>query len=249
LRKPIIAGNWKMYKTVKESADYVKQLHEKFKGIQDREIVVCPVYLSIPSVVDALRFSNIQVGAQDGHWENEGAYTGNVSPAMLKDAGVKYVILGHSEKRQYDAETDVRINQKLKNVLKNGLRAIVCVGETLQERESGRTEKVVENQMNGCFEGIGLGDLENIVVAYEPVWAIGTGKNATPEQANEVHVFIRGLISKRYNLEAAQALRIQYGGSVKPDNVKALMGQPDIDGALVGGASLKLDSFSAIVQF
>lgn len=249
MRKPIIAGNWKMYKTVKESSDFVKLLHEKFKDVQDREIVVCPVALSIPAVVDALRFSNIQVGAQDGHWENEGAYTGNVSPAMLKDAGVKYVILGHSEKRQYDGETDAKINRKLKNVLKNGLRAIVCVGETLQERESGRTEKVIADQMAGCFEGIGLGDLASIVVAYEPVWAIGTGKNATPEQANEVHVFIRGLISQKYNAEAAQALRIQYGGSVKPDNVKQLMGQPDIDGALVGGASLKVDTFSAIVQF
>ncbi len=244
-----MAGNWKMYKTVKESVDFVKQLDEKFKGIQDREIVVCPVSLSIPGVVDALRFSNIQVGSQDAHWENEGAYTGNVSPSMFKDIGIKYVILGHSEKRQYDAETDQRINRKLKNVLKNGLRAIVCVGETLAEREGGRTEKVIETQLTGCFEGIGLGDLTEIVIAYEPVWAIGTGKNATPEQANEVHVFIRKWIGAKYNQEAAGAIRIQYGGSVKPENVKQLMGQPDIDGALVGGAALKVDSFSAIVQF
>jgi len=244
-----MAGNWKMYKTVKESVDFVKQLDEKFKGIQDREIVVCPVSLSIPGVVDALRFSNIQVGSQDAHWENEGAYTGNVSPSMFKDIGIKYVILGHSEKRQYDAETDQRINRKLKNVLKNGLRAIVCVGETLAEREGGRTEKVIETQLTGCFEGIGLGDLTEIVIAYEPVWAIGTGKNATPEQANEVHVFIRKWIEAKYNQEAAGAIRIQYGGSVKPENVKQLMGQPDIDGALVGGAALKVDSFSAIVQF
>lgn len=249
MRKPIMAGNWKMYKTVKESVDFVKQLDEKFKGIQDREIVVCPVSLSIPGVVDALRFSNIQVGSQDAHWENEGAYTGNVSPSMFKDIGIKYVILGHSEKRQYDAETDQRINRKLKNVLKNGLRAIVCVGETLAEREGGRTEKVIETQLTGCFEGIGLGDLTEIVIAYEPVWAIGTGKNATPEQANEVHVFIRKWIGAKYNQEAAGAIRIQYGGSVKPENVKQLMGQPDIDGALVGGAALKVDSFSAIVQF
>ena len=249
MRKPIMAGNWKMYKTVKESVDFVKQLDEKFKGIQDREIVVCPVSLSIPGVVDALRFSNIQVGSQDAHWENEGAYTGNVSPSMFKDIGIKYVILGHSEKRQYDAETDQRINRKLKNVLKNGLRAIVCVGETLAEREGGRTEKVIETQLTGCFEGIGLGDLTEIVIAYEPVWAIGTGKNATPEQANEVHVFIRKWIEAKYNQEAAGAIRIQYGGSVKPENVKQLMGQPDIDGALVGGAALKVDSFSAIVQF
>lgn len=249
MRKPIIAGNWKMYKTVKESADFVKQLNEKLKGISDREIVVCPTFLSVPAVVEALRFSNIQPGCQDAHWENEGAYTGNVSPAMLKDAGVKYVILGHSEKRQYDGETDQRINLKLKNVLKNGLKAIVCVGETLAERESGRTEKVIETQIHGCFEGIGLGDMANIVVAYEPVWAIGTGKNATPEQANDVHAFIRKMMEKKYNAETAQQLRIQYGGSVKPENVKQLMGQPDIDGALVGGASLKVDSFAAIVGF
>ena len=238
-----------MYKTVKESVDFVKQLNEIFKGIQDREIVVCPTALSVPAVVDALRFSNIQVGCQDAHWENDGAYTGNISPAMFKDVGVKYVILGHSEKRQYDAETDTRINKKLKNVLKNGLRAIVCVGETLQERESGRTEKIIESQVQGCFEGIGLGELVDIVIAYEPVWAIGTGKNATPEQANEVHVFIRNLIENKYNKEAARDIRIQYGGSVKPENVKQLMSQPDIDGALVGGASLKTDSFSAIVKF
>ena len=249
MRKPIIAGNWKMYKTVKESTDYVKQLSEQFKGIQDREIIVCPTYLSLSGVVDALRFSNIQVGAQDAHWENEGAYTGHVSPAMLKNLGVQYVILGHSEKRQYDGETDLVINRKLKNVLKSGLRAIVCVGETLQEREAGKTERVIEIQIGGCFEGISLADLANIVIAYEPVWAIGTGKTATPDQANDVHAFIRNLIGKKYNLEAAKALRIQYGGSVKPDNIKQLMDKPDIDGALVGGASLKADSFGAIVQF
>jgi triosephosphate isomerase len=163
--------------------------------------------------------------------------------------GVKFVILGHSEKRQYDNETDARVNRKLKNVLRNGLKAIVCVGETLQERESGKMEKVIAAQVGGCFEGIGLGDLVNIVIAYEPVWAIGTGKNATPEQANEVHAFIRGLIAKKYNKEAAEALRIQYGGSVKPENIKQLMAQPDIDGALVGGASLKVDSFEALVKF
>ena len=249
MRKPILAGNWKMYKTVKESVDYAKQLAEKFKGIQDREIVVCPTFLSLASVVDALRFSNIQVGSQDACWENEGAYTGQVSPAMLKDAGVKYAILGHSERRQYEGETDAKINRKLKNVLRAGLKAIVCVGETLQEREGGRTEKVIESQIAGCFEGIGLGDLAQIVIAYEPVWAIGTGKNATPEQANEVHAFIRKWVGKKYNAEAAEAIRIQYGGSVKPENVKQLMAQPDIDGALVGGASLKADSFAAIVQF
>lgn len=249
MRTPIIAGNWKMYKTPKESADFVKQLREKLKDVKDREVLVCPTALSVAAVVDALRFSNIQVGSQDAHWENEGAYTGNISPAMFKEAGVSTIILGHSERRQYDNDTDQRINVKLKNVLRDGLRAIVCVGETLSEREAGKTQKVVETQVNGCFEGIGLGDLADIVIAYEPVWAIGTGKTATPEQANEVHAFIRGLIAKKYNSEAAANMRIQYGGSVKPENIKQLMAQADIDGALVGGASLKVDSFTAIVQF
>ncbi len=249
MRIPIIAGNWKMYKGVKESVVFVNQLKEAVKDVKDREILVCPTFLAASGVVEALRFTNIQVGCQDGHWESEGAYTSHVSPAMLKDTGVQYVILGHSERRQYDGETDQTINRKLKNVLKTGLKAIVCVGETLQEREAGKTEKIVETQLVGCFEGIGLGDLAHIVIAYEPVWAIGTGKTATPEQANEVQAFIRAQISKKYNSEAAQALRIQYGGSVKPDNVKQLMAQPDIDGALVGGASLKVDSFTALVKF
>ena len=248
-RTPIIAGNWKMYKTVKESVGFVKQLQETLKDVKTCEILVCPTALSVTEVVDALRFSNIQVGCQDAHWENEGAYTGNISPAMFKEAGVRYIILGHSERRQYDNDTDKRINAKLKNVLRNGLKAIVCVGETLAEREAAKTEKVVEAQVNGCFEGIGLADLASIVIAYEPVWAIGTGKTATPEQANEVHAFIRKLIAQKYNQEAAEKIRIQYGGSVKPENIKQLMAQPDIDGALVGGASLKVDSFTAIVKF
>ena len=248
-RVPIIAGNWKMYKTVKESVDFVLQLKEKLKDVKEREVVICPTNLSVAAVSEALRFSNIQLGAQDAHWENEGAYTGNVSPAMLAAVGVKYVILGHSERRQYDNDTDPRINLKLKNVLRNGLKAILCVGETLQERESGKTEKVIETQIRGCLEGVGLGDLASLVIAYEPVWAIGTGKTATPEQANETHAFIRGLVEKNYNPEAAQALRIQYGGSVKPENIKQLMAQPDIDGALVGGASLKVDLFEALVRY
>ncbi len=249
MRTPIIAGNWKMYKSVKESINFANQLNEKLKSVKDREIVIAPTFLATALVVDALRFSNIQVATQDAHGENEGAFTGNISPLSLKELGVKFVILGHSEKRQYDNETDERVNRKLKNVLKDGLKAIVCVGETLQEREAGKTEKVVETQVSGCFEGIGLGDLSNIVIAYEPVWAIGTGKNATPEQANEVHAFIRSLIAKKYNAEAAGNIRIQYGGSVKPENIKQLMAQPDIDGALVGGASLKVESFEALVKF
>ena len=248
-RTPIIAGNWKMYKTVKESVDFAKQLEEKLKDVEGREIVVCPTALSLDAVTGVLCFSKIQVGAQDAHWENEGAFTGNVSPSMLKAAGVKFVILGHSERRQYDNDTDQRINQKLKNVLKNGLKAIVCVGETLQEREAGKTESVIEIQLKGCFENISLADLAFVVIAYEPVWAIGTGKTATPEQANQVHHFIREWFKAKYNPGAAEALRIQYGGSVKPENIKQLMAQPDIDGALVGGASLKVDSFEALVRY
>jgi len=249
MRKPVIAGNWKMYKTIKEAVAFVKALDSKLKDLKDREILVCPPALAVPAVAEALAFSNIQVGAQDAHWENEGAFTGNLSPSMLKEAGAKTIILGHSEKRQFDAETDERINRKLKNVLRNGLRAIVCVGETLKEREAGVTERVLLTQLMGCFSGIGLGDLSSVIVAYEPVWAIGTGKNATPEQANEVHQSIRGWFAKRYHPEAAEALRIQYGGSVKPENIRQLMAQPQIDGALVGGASLKVDSFEALVRF
>jgi triosephosphate isomerase len=248
-RIPIIAGNWKMYKTVKESLEFAEQLGEKLKDVDGREIVVCPTALSLDAVAGALAFSKIQVGAQDAHWENEGAFTGNISPSMLKAANVKFVILGHSERRQYDNDTDQRVNLKLKNVLRNGLKAIVCVGETLQEREADKTEAVIETQLKGCFANIGLADLASVVIAYEPVWAIGTGKTATPEQANQVHHFIRGWIGTTYNAGAAEALRIQYGGSVKPENIKQLMAQPDIDGALVGGASLKLDSFEALVRY
>jgi len=249
VRTKIMAGNWKMYKTPKEAVEYVTVLREKLKDVKDREILVCPPAVALAGVAEALRGSNIQVGAQDAHYENEGAFTGNLSPVMLKEVGVQTVILGHSERRQYEKETDETINRKARNVLKAGLRAIVCVGETLQEREAGRTQAVVETQLKGCFSGIPESDLKDIVIAYEPVWAIGTGKTATPEQANEVHAAIRKLIGQLYGPAAAQGMRIQYGGSVKADNVKQLMSQPDIDGALVGGASLKVDSWEAIVRF
>jgi triosephosphate isomerase len=236
VRMKILAGNWKMYKTPREAVEYVKVLREKLKDVKDREIVVCPPAVALAGVAEALKDSNIGVGAQDSHYENEGAFTGNLSPVMLKEVGAQFVILGHSERRQYEKETDETINKKVKNVLKNGLKPIVCVGETLQEREAGKTRQVVETQVKGCF-------------ADEPVWAIGTGKTATPEQANEVHAAIRQLIGQFYNPAAAAAMRIQYGGSVKPENAKQLMSQPDIDGALVGGASLKADSWEAIVRY
>jgi triosephosphate isomerase len=249
MRTPIIAGNWKMYKTVKESVEFAKALDAKVKGLSGREAVICPTMLAVASVADALKGSAIQVGCQDAHWEDEGAFTGNVSPKMLREVGVKYCILGHSERRQYEKETNETINKKAKNVLKNGLRAIICVGETLQDREAGKTNSVIETQFKGCFEGIPESDLANVVIAYEPVWAIGTGKTASPAQAQEVHAFIRSLLKAKYGDAAANAMRIQYGGSVKPENVKELMGCPDIDGALVGGAALKVDSFVALINF
>ncbi len=249
MRTPIIAGNWKMYKSLKDSVEFAKALDAKLKSLEGREALICPTMLSVAAVAEALKGSAVQVGCQDAHWENEGAFTGNVSPAMLKEVGVKYCILGHSERRQYEKESDATINKKAKNVLKSGLRAIICVGETLEQREAGKTNSVIETQVKGCFEGIPASDLSNVVIAYEPVWAIGTGKTATPAQAQEVHAFIRGLVKTLYGDASANAMRIQYGGSVKPENVKELMACPDIDGALVGGASLKVDSFEALVRF
>jgi len=249
MRTPIIAGNWKMYKTVKESVEFAKALDAKVKGLDGREALICPTFLAVAAVAEVLKGSSIQVGCQDAHWADEGAFTGNVSPKMLKEVGVKYCILGHSERRQYEKETNETINKKAKNVLKNDLRAIICVGETLQEREAGKMKPVIETQVKGCFEGIPSSDLANVVIAYEPVWAIGTGKTATPAQAQEVHAFIRSLVKSLYGEAVANAMRIQYGGSVKPENVKELMGCPDIDGALVGGASLKVDSFDALLKF
>ena len=249
MRTPIIAGNWKMYKTVKESVEFAKALNEKLTGFEGREAVICPTMLSVAAVAEVLKGSKIQVGCQDAHWADEGAFTGNVSPKMLKEVGVKYCILGHSERRQYEKETNETVNKKAKNVLKNGLRAIICVGETLQEREAGQMQSVIETQVKGCFEGIPVSDLANIVIAYEPVWAIGTGKTATPAQAQEVHAFIRSLLKSMYGEAASNAMRIQYGGSVKPENVKELMSCPDIDGALVGGAALKVDSFAALINY
>lgn len=236
-----------MYKTPREAEMFCRELRERLGDFQDREVAVCPPFPALPAVREALSGSRIQLGAQDAHFADEGAYTGNVSAPMLKEVGASVVILGHSERRQYERETDDLINRKLKNVLRHGLRAICCVGERLEERESGRTEKVVETQLQGVFEGISLADLEQVVIAYEPVWAIGTGKNATPEQAEAVHRFIRQWFAAKYNREAAGRLRIQYGGSVKPANIRDLMTMPDVDGALVGGASLKVEDFCAIV--
>lgn len=248
MRRKIIAGNWKMYKTVPEAVDLVKKIIPLVKG-SEAQVVVCPNYVCLTEIAKLLAGTNVALGAQDLYWEKEGAFTGKVSGPMLKSAGVEHVIIGHSEQRTYFHETNETVNKKVKAALENGLRPIVCVGEVLAERESGKTEQVVSSHTEGAFAGVSEQDLRKCVVAYEPVWAIGTGKTATPEQAQEVHAFIRGLLSRMYTKAAAQEIQIQYGGSMKPENAKDLLSQPDIDGGLIGGAALKAESFAGIVNF
>jgi len=237
-----------MYKTLKEGQELVVALRRELYQIENIDIVVCPPFTSLSYLADALETSNIMIGAQDVYWQEEGAFTGEVSAVMLKDAGCKYVIIGHSERRQFFGETNQTVNNKLRAALKQGLTPIVCVGETLKEREAGKTFGVLEDHINNGLSEISESDVLKLAVAYEPVWAIGTGKTATPQQAQEAHKYIRGLLEKLYNDKVAASIRIQYGGSVKPDNIAELMQQPDVDGALVGGASLKADSFSSIVK-
>ncbi len=249
MRKPIIAGNWKMYKTINEAIDLANGLkRELFKlNFTSVDVVLCPGYCALSEVAEVLNETDIGLGGQDVYWQDEGAFTGEVSPVMLKDAGCQYVIIGHSERRQFFGETNQTVNKKIKASLKHGLIPIVCVGENLQEREAGQTFNLIKNHIQGSLEGLGAEDLLKTVIAYEPVWAIGTGKTATPDQAQEVHKYIRQLLKEMYDEETAGQIRIQYGGSVKPENIAELIGKPDVDGALVGGASLKVDSFSAIV--
>lgn len=249
MRVPIIAGNWKLFKTIAESVDLINELKLLVANNQGVEIIVAPVFTSLSRVSDAVESSGIMLAAQDCYWEEEGAFTGEVAPKLLKDAGCSYVIIGHSERRQYFGETDLTVNKKTRAVIAAGLKAIVCVGESLSERESEQTFSVVEKQIKDGLAGLTTEDLIHVVIAYEPVWAIGTGKTATDSQAQEVHVFIRQLIARLFEPSVADAVRILYGGSVNPDNVRGLMAQPDIDGALVGGASLKAESFAAIVGF
>jgi len=247
LRQPIIAGNWKMHNTIAETRQLINELKPLVSDAA-AEVVVCPPFTALAAAVEAAAGSNILVGAQNLFWEEKGAYTGEVSGMMLKDIGCRYVIIGHSERRQYFGETDAIVNKKLMAAYRYGLIPIVCVGETLEEREDGKTLKVVERQVNECFKGLESGQVETLVVAYEPVWAIGTGRTATAADAQEVIAFIRRVIQRIYGNIAAST-RIQYGGSVKPENIAELMAQPDIDGALVGGASLKAQSFSSIVKY
>src|ERR671912_379012 len=250
MRKPVIAGNWKMYKTISESVDTVLALKPLVANANHCEVIVAPVFTSLKIVSDRLEGSNIHVAGQNCATEvEEGAHTGEVAAFMLRDAGARYVIIGHSERRQLYFETDLMIQRKCEAALAAGLMVIMCVGESLEQREQGTAENVVSGQLNGGLGSLTASDLDRIIVAYEPVWAIGTGRTATPEQAQEMHAFIRRVFAERHSKEAGEALRILYGGSVKPDNIAGLMNQADIDGALVGGASLKADSFAEIVNY
>lgn len=249
MRKPVIAGNWKLFKTIAEAVSLVNELKPLVANSQGVEIIVAPVFTALSRVSDVIEGSNVKLAAQDCYWEEEGAFTGEVAPKLLKDAGCSYVIIGHSERRQFFGETDLTVNKKAKAAIAAGLNAIVCVGETLAERESEQTFSVIETQIQGSLAGLTASDFNYVIIAYEPVWAIGTGKTASDAQAQEVHAFIRQLVARLLNQSVADAVRILYGGSVKPDNVKGLMAQPDIDGALVGGASLKAESFAAIATF
>lgn len=247
-RKLIIAGNWKMNKTVAEATDLVEGMLLDLKDIHEIDMVVCPPFTSLAEVSKIILSTNIRLGAQNMSQHSSGAYTGEISAGMLKEFSVRYVILGHSERRQYYNETDALISVKAAAAHAASLRPIVCVGETLEERESGVTEKVIESQVRGSLDGIDSDQMADTVIAYEPVWAIGTGKTASSEQAQEVHAFIRKTLADMYSDSTARKVRIQYGGSVKPNNARELMSQPDIDGALVGGASLEVRSFSEIIK-
>ena len=249
MRKPVIAGNWKLFKTASEARELVSTLIPLVKDTKGVEIIVAPVFTILNRVSDLISGNNINLAAQDCFWEEEGAFTGEVSPKMLLDAGCSHVIIGHSERRQYFGESDETVNRKTKAALAAGMSAIVCVGETLAERETNRTLEILKRQVTGALAGITPAKMTSIIIAYEPVWAIGTGKTATDAQAQDAHAFIRNLLTELYDQTIADSMRILYGGSVKPDNVKGLMAQQDIDGALVGGASLKADSFAAIVNY
>jgi triosephosphate isomerase (TIM) len=244
-----MAANWKMYKTIQEAVDFIKILRPLVEKAEDRDVLICAPFTAIHAVATAARGSNIRIGGQNMHFEREGAFTGEISAAMLLDAGATWVVLGHSERRHVFHESDEMINKKVHTALANGLKPILCVGELIEEREAGRTESVVRRQVVEGFKGLSREQALKVAIAYEPVWAIGTGKTATPEDADGVHAFIRRLVAEQFDQGLADAKIIQYGGSVKPENVDALMAKPNIDGALVGGASLKPESFSKIVRF
>ena len=248
MRKPIIAGNWKMHYTVKEAVKVANELKGLVKDAE-ADVVICAPYIQLPALVEELKGTNVKVGAQNMHFEEKGAFTGEIAPSMLTDLGVEYVIIGHSERRQYFNETDETVNMKLKAAYRHGLKPILCVGESLEQREAGTTKDVITNQINKAFLDVEADHAQDTVIAYEPIWAIGTGKTATSEQANETIGQIREMISTLYGAGVAAKVRIQYGGSVKPNTIKEQMAMSDIDGALVGGASLLAEDFSKIVKF
>jgi triosephosphate isomerase len=249
MRKPVIAGNWKMYKTIAEAVDFIEKIKPVAEKATHCEVIVAPPYTALAAAAGAAKGSKVAISAQDVHWDKEGAHTGDISTGMLIDAGCSHVIIGHSERRHDHGETDEQVNRKVKAALAAGLTPIVCVGELLAERESGRTGEVLKTQFDEGLAGLTAADFSRIIIAYEPVWAIGTGKTATPEMAAETHHLIRDMACERFGDEEAERMRILYGGSVKPENVKGLMAQEEIDGALVGGASLKPDSFAALINY
>lgn len=249
MRKPVIAGNWKLFKTLEETVRFFDEFKPLVAGASRCEIVICPPFPSLAAAAETTRGANIAIGAQNLYWERDGAYTGEVSAPMIAAVGASHVIIGHSERRQYFGETDERVNKKIFAALGASLTPILCVGETLEQRESEATEAVLSEQFAGGTTGLTRAQFSRIIVAYEPVWAIGTGRTATPDTAAEAHRFLREQAAARFGAECAEALRVLYGGSVKPANVKALMERDDIDGGLVGGASLEPESFAAIVHF
>lgn len=248
MRLPIIAGNWKMNNTISESLLLIEEIR-KYNLNKNVEPVVCVPFISLNEVKKALEGSNIRLGAQNMHWEDNGAYTGEISPLMLKEIGVDYCIIGHSERRQYFNESDETVNKKIKSALKYEIKPILCVGETLEEREANKEKEVVKEQILKAFDGIDKDDMDNVVIAYEPIWAIGTGKTASSDDANEMCGFIREIIGDKYGIDIREKVRIQYGGSVKPNTIKELMEKEEIDGALVGGASLSALDFTKLVNF
>ncbi len=248
-RMPLIAANWKMFKTVPEAISFVKSIQKETGPCSDREILIAPPFTALNEVRSILKQLGYSLGAQNCHWEEKGAFTGEISPSMLKDVGCDYVIVGHSERRQMFGESNETVGLKAAAVFEAGMRPVICVGEVLDQREQGKTFEVVAGQVEGALKGLSQAEAQRLVIAYEPVWAIGTGRTATPEQAQEVHAYIRDRIGVLFNKEVEIKVRILYGGSVKPDNIDALMAKPDIDGALVGGASLEVSSFKRLVEF
>ena len=247
MRKKIIAGNWKMNVKPSETGALVKAVAEATKDFAGVDVVCCTPAIDVPAAVEAGRGTHVKIGAENAHWEEKGAYTGEISTGMLVDAGAEYVIIGHSERRQYFGETDETVNKRARAVIAAGLTAIVCVGETLEEREAGKLEEVISRQMNVGLADVSAADCARLVIAYEPVWAIGTGRTATPDQAQEVHALIRATLAKLVGEGAAESVRIQYGGSMKPGNAAELLAKKDIDGGLIGGAALKAADFAGIV--